>query len=216
MANLTQLDSSEADVLASQAVCIDLEFYPQSRKVIQVGIVDTKGERILDCFTKYSEKGKANLHSTSCWQAPKSSAHDKIREEQIRRFYSKDGTLSAEEIADRLQKTGISRETIFLAWATRPFGLYYLRDWLDAEGFQNILPPDEKVCLILMEFRQNLREFLGSSCFRGGVFPATLPVIFMVAFGEDHPLAGKNHHALVDAKQLALLTQLFIDLCKPP
>lgn len=38
---------------------------------------------------------------------------------------------------------------------------------------------------------------------------------FPVLFGFDHPLCGKNHHALADDKQLALMVLLFIDLCRP-
>jgi hypothetical protein len=41
-------------------------------------------------------------------------------------------------------------------------------------------------------------------------------VLFLLLFGDDDPLSGRNHHALVDAQQLAQMAKLFIDLCKPP
>lgn len=41
-----------------------------------------------------------------------------------------------------------------------------------------------------------------------------LPVLFPVLF-DGHPLMGRNHHALVDSQQLALMLKRFCELCKP-
>lgn len=89
------------------------------------------------------------------------------------------------------------------------------RDWLDAEGCHDVLPDNEHVCLLLKEFRSNLDRILGKDCFHGRRFPLKLPFVFPLVFGDDHDLTERNHNALVDSLQLALLTNLFLDLCKP-
>lgn len=91
-----------------------------------------------------------------------------------------------------------------------------MRDWLEAEGFHDVLPGDENVCLLLHEFRANVQRVLGRTCYRNRSFPLKLPVLFPLLFGENHELSGRNHHALVDAQQLSLVVKVFIDLCKPP
>jgi hypothetical protein len=137
-------------------------------------------------------------------------------EKKVRALPSRHGTLDANRVVGKLREIGISKETIFLSWATWSFDLSHLRDWLEAEGFHFVLPGNENVCLILLEFRRNLGKFLGKACFRGRCFPLTLPVVFPVLFGVDHPLAWRNHHALVDAKQLVLMVKLYVDLCRSP
>lgn len=103
-----------------------------------------------------------------------------------------------------------------MTWGLWSFDLTYLRDWLEAEEFHDVLPGDENVCLLLHEFRSNVSRVLGRKCYQGKLFPLPLPVFFPLVFGENHPLSGRNHHAAVDAEQLALMAKLFIDLCKPP
>jgi hypothetical protein len=43
-----------------------------------------------------------------------------------------------------------------------------------------------------------------------------LPFVFPLLFGEGHDLAGRNQNAFIDALQLGLMTNLVVDLCKPP
>lgn len=38
-----------------------------------------------------------------------------------------------------------------------------------------------------------------------------LPILFAVVFAEDLTLAGRKHHAIMDALQLALPTNLLLD-----
>ncbi len=50
---------------------------------------------------------------------------------------------------------------------------------------------------------------------KNSMFTRVASVIFLfpMVFGEDHSLlAGRKHHAIVDALQLALLAHLFLDL----
>ena len=49
--------------------------------------------------------------------------------------------------------------------------------------------------------RQNLKEILGSTCWKRGSFPLSLETVFPVLFGFDHPLAGKDHHALANGSR---------------
>ncbi|KAJ5597568.1 Threonyl/alanyl tRNA synthetase SAD [Penicillium hordei] len=90
------------------------------------------------------------------------------------------------------------------------------KEWLQQEGFHDILPGDENACLLYHEFCANLQRVIGKTCHRGRAFPLKLPVVFPLLFGEEDPLSGKNHHALIDAKQLCRMAKVFIDLCKPP
>ncbi|KAJ5260467.1 hypothetical protein N7478_012072 [Penicillium angulare] len=78
------------------------------------------------------------------------------------------------------------------------------------------LPQSGNVCLLLKEFRPNIDKAVSSKCFRGEPISLKLSGIFVLLFGQGHTLAGRNHDALVDAQQLALLAKLFCDLCRPP
>jgi hypothetical protein len=168
---------------------------------------------VLDCLTRYSEGVIAPSSSPLAVQI---SYQLKQFEKKVRALPSHDGTLDAKRVVGKLREIGISKQTIFLSWATWCFDLSHLREWLEAEGFHDVLPGNENVCLLLLEFRENVKRVLGRTCYRGRSFPLSLPVLFLLLFGEDHELSGRNHHALLDAQQLALMAKLFIDLCKPP
>jgi hypothetical protein len=126
-----------------------------------------------------------------------------------------DGTLDAKGVVTKLNEYNITPKTMFVSWGNWHFDLSFLREWLDAEGHHGVLPSNQRLCLLLREFRVNLDRIIGKECFRGRPFPLRLPFLFPLLFGDDHPLAGRNHNAIVDALQLALLTNLFLDLCKP-
>ena len=168
---------------------------------------------MLDCLTRYSEgviaPSSSHLPGPAGWQLQRF-------EKKVRALASHDGTLDAKRVVGKLREIGISKKPIFVSWARWSFDLTYLRDWLEAEGFHDVLPGDENVCLLLMEFRLNVTRVIGTKCYQGRAFPLSLPMLFLLLFGEDHPLSGRNHHAAVDAQQLALMGKLFIDLCKPP
>ena len=78
------------------------------------------------------------------------------------------------------------------------------------------LPRDKLVCRLLLEYRANIYSVLGKKCFHGWPIPLALLTIFGMLFGMGHPLAGRNHDALVDSQQLALMAKLFFDLCHSP
>ena len=58
-------------------------------------------------------------------------------------------------------------------------------------------------------FRANLGKLSD-----GTAFPLRLPILFPLFHGTRHELAGRNHHALVDAQQTRLMFRSFIALCK--
>ncbi|CAG7970456.1 unnamed protein product [Penicillium nalgiovense] len=200
--------SGEANVPASQIVNIDLETKIHSREILQVGIADSKGAAVLDCLTRYSEGVTAPSVSSSgptTWR-------QRQYERKARNYSTVNGTLDAKGVVAKLRANGINKDTIFVAWATWPFDLRYLRLWLEDEKFEDVLPGDENVCMLMHEFRINLKNMLGTTCYRGKAFPISLPVPFVVFFGNTHDLAGRNHHALYDAQQTAMMTTLFEDL----
>ncbi|KAJ5168065.1 uncharacterized protein N7482_003659 [Penicillium canariense] len=203
----------KANIPASEIVNIDLEFGLFSREVLQIGLANLEGARVLDCLTRYSEEIIAP--STSQLSGP-ATWPQKKHKDMVKAFFTQDGTLDAKGVVGKLREIGISKKTTFLPWASWCFDLSYLRDWLEAEGFHDVLPGDENVCRLLLEFRANVKRVIGNTCYQSRPFPLSLSILFLVLFGEDHPLSGRNHHALVDAQQLALMADLFIDLCKPP
>lgn len=212
--NIKRMESDGvANIRASEIVTIDLETTFCSQEVLQIGLADLEGAKVLDCLTKYGEgiiaPSSSPLPAPATWQ-------QKRHKERVRAFFTQDGTLDAKGVVGKLRENGISKKTIFVSWASWCFDLSYLRDWLEAEGFHDVLPGDENVCLLLHEFRANVQRVLGRTCYRNHSFPLTLPVLFPLLFGENHELSGRNHHALVDAQQLSLLVKVFIDLCKPP
>ncbi|CAI7599446.1 unnamed protein product [Penicillium viridicatum] len=204
---MTRMESdSKAKIPASEVVSIDLECIIQTGEVLQIGLADLEEAKVLDCLTGYSE----GLIVPSL--NPRQQAYQK----KVRAYFTHDGKLGAKKVVEKLQQAGISNKTMFLSWASWCFDLSFLRDWLEQEGFDDVLPGDGNVCLVLNEFRANVKRVIGTTCYNGKRFPLNLPTAFPVLFGENHPLSGRNHHALVDAQQLALMARAFIELCKPP
>lgn len=214
MAEVMKRIEGQPKVPASQVANIDLEFTFFSREVLQIGIADMEGNNVLDCLPRYGEgivapSSKNHLPAPPTWG-------QLAQKQKIQAYFTQDGTLDAQGVVRKLQESGISQDTMFLSWASWPFDLAYLRDWLEQEGFHDILPGNENVCLLYHEFRVNLERIIGRTCHRGKAFPLRLPVVFPLLFGEEDPLSGKNHHALIDSKQLCRMAKLFMDLCKPP
>ncbi|KAJ6126755.1 hypothetical protein N7523_002367 [Penicillium sp. IBT 18751x] len=203
----------KANIPASEMVNIDLKADIFSREVLQIGLADLEGAKVLDCLTKY---GEAIIAPSSSHLIAPATWRQMMYKKKVRAFFTHDGTLDAKGVVRSVREIGISKRTIFLSWASWCFDLSLLRDWLEAEGFHNVLPGDQNVCLLFHEFRENVKRVLGTKCYQGRAFPLRLAVLFPLLFGENHELSGRNHHALVDAQRLSLLAKVFIDLCKPP
>ncbi|KAJ6189575.1 hypothetical protein N7519_004483 [Penicillium mononematosum] len=172
--------NGEANVPVSQIVSIDLETKMYSQEVLQIGLADLKGGKVLDCLTRYSKgviaPSSSNLSKNAIrWQ--------KQNEKKVKGYRTHHGALDAKSVVAKLRQNGISKDTIFLAWATWPFDLSYLRGWLRQEGFEDVLPGDENVCLLIPEFRANINGVLGRECFQGRSFP--LPCLWCFRCSVD-------------------------------
>ncbi|CAG8152603.1 unnamed protein product [Penicillium nalgiovense] len=205
--------NGEANVPASQIVHIGLETKLYSKEVLQIGLADLKGAKVLDCLTRYS---KGVIAPSSSNLSKDAIQRQKQNEKKVKGYHTHHGTLDAKSVVTKLRKNGINKDTIFVAWALWPFDLSYLRRWLRQEGFADILPGDENICLLIPEFRANINRVLGKKCFQGRSFPLSLPVVFPLFCGPTHELLGRNHHALYDSQQLSLMMRLFLNLQKHP
>lgn len=117
--------------------------------------------------------------------------------------------LSGAEIADMLEKAGITNESMFLVWHRSTTDLDKLRELLESTGHQGLLPPNEKRIGIQTLFLKNVARI-----FRGRPVSWALEVLFPSFFPRHH-LVGLNHRALVDCQQARLLALAFEHLCKP-
>ena len=126
MGELVQKNRSNGsvDVPASQAVCIDLETSLLSREVLHIGLANIEGKAQLDCLTEYGQ----GVVAPSLSSGPATNAKWKLDgEKKVRGYLTKDGTLKAGDVAERLRKIGICKDTIFVSWATCPFDLSHVR-----------------------------------------------------------------------------------------
>jgi hypothetical protein len=137
MAEIIKSMESKGNILASEVVNIDLEFGVRSREVLQIGLADLQGKGVLDCLTRYSEGIIAPSSSRLATPATRPLMN---YERNVRRFPTQNGSLNAKEIVGKLQEIGISNKTTFLSWANWGFDLSYLREWLEEEGFYDVLP----------------------------------------------------------------------------
>ena len=117
---------------------------------------------------------------------------------------AKIGHLKADEIALRLQKAGITQDTIILVWHISKFDLTLLRDFLESAGHSGILPPHENCIPMIKLFRANLP--VGPSGYPS--FPLSLELLFPTLYPR-HSLIGLNHRALEDAQQTRLVCMAF-------
>ncbi|KAJ5415954.1 Threonyl/alanyl tRNA synthetase SAD, partial [Penicillium sp. CMV-2018d] len=208
---------SKAKLPASKVANIDWECTFQTRDVLQIGLADLEEAKVLDCLTSegITAPRSSSLSAPLTWP-------QRAWAKKIRAYCTQDGTLDAKGVVRKLQEAGIFKDTMFLSWASWHFDLVYLRHRLGEKWFQDVLPGNGNMCLLLKEVRGNTKRVVGTTCYRGQRFPLSLPILFLLFllfllfFGENHPLSGSNHHALVDAQKLALVAKLYMDLCNPP
>ena len=194
----------------SDLIFLDLEFNSSSRQVWEVGMCNAKGEVVLDCWTKYSPVA---LQDVGTRTDQLNSRMQRILKRATSKHSCRDLRMTARQVANKLRTLGITPQTTFVTWHKHAVDLSALRDWLELEGEHGILPDDSHCVLLLNDFRQNLRAVRLES---GSRFPLSLPILFPVFMGTKHPLAGRNHHAAVDAQQLYQLVNILTSLCKPP
>jgi hypothetical protein len=186
---------------------LDLEYDTTTRRVYEVGVCDVWGNKAVDCFTHLSnlEMIRTSVATEGSYPAKFNLLNRKAA--QRRQHFH--GTMDVHQLANHLRKVGVTPETTMIVWATNKWDLSTLREWFEAEGYSNILPPDTRCVGMVQPFRENLRKLPD-----GTAFPLRLPILFPLVHGIRHELAGRNHHALVDAQQTRLMFQTFRVLCQ--
>ncbi|UKZ55226.1 hypothetical protein TrVGV298_009045 [Trichoderma virens] len=177
---------------ASALRFVDLEYNIFTGRVFEIGIA-------LRAIGQKSSTADCNM--------------DRMMMNSIQAHYCTQGSRTAKQIADELRRQGISQETYFVVWHLHTDDLSRLRGWLESEGEYGVLPPDSQCIPLIPYFQRNLR---GAKLPDGKRFPLTLSTIFPIMMGTNHVLAGKNHHALVDAQQLQCMMAIFRVLCLSP
>lgn len=67
-----------------------------------------------------------------------------------------DNFLNVHQVAKKLREQGVSPQTTFVAWGTTKLDMTLLRTWLEAGGYDDILPEGEDCVLLpLYTFRDN-------------------------------------------------------------
>jgi hypothetical protein len=118
--------------------------------------------------------------------------------------------MNVHEIAQTLQQKGISQDTIILVYHKTRMDLKILRQLLESQGYDSILPPDEYYFPLIQLLRTNM--FQGLS--KDQQFPLKLEVVFLIMFPR-HELIGLNHQALVDCQQTRLVCKAIDELGRP-
>ena len=188
---------------------LDLEYDTTTRRVYEVGMCDAWGNKVVDCFTYLSDEEMKRTTVASSYAYP--LKFNLLNRKAAERRHHCHGTMDVHQLVKHLQKAGVTPETIMIVWATNNWDLSTIREWFEAEGYSDILPPDSKCVGMVRPFRANLGKLSD-----GTPFPLRLPILFPLFHSTRHELAGRNHHALVDAQQTCLIFRSFIALCKDP
>lgn len=183
---------------------LDLEFNSSTKRVFEIGMCDFKGNITLDCRTRYQLE---TYIATTTGRGRADAYMDLMIERSTARHYCKDSRMSARQVADRLREQGVSPKTWFVTWHLSPIDLSVLRGWLESEGQFNVLPDNSRCLPILSYFRSNLKA---APRIDGRTLPGALGILFPLFMSSQHELAGKNHHAAVDAQQAYYLTEVYL------
>jgi hypothetical protein len=199
---VTRGESSPRDLMF-----LDLEYDTTTRRVYEVGMCDAWGKKAVDCFIHLSNS-EINRTSVASHHPYPVKFNLQNRKAAYKRRHCH-GTLDVHQLVRHLKKAGITSKTVMIVWATNYLDLSALREWFEAEGYSDILPPDSNCVGMVRPFRETLGKLLD-----GTSFPLRLPILFPLFHGIRHKLAGLNHHALVDAQQTRLIFQNFITFCR--
>ena len=208
---LALMDSIRAGKSPASALrFVDLEYNIFTGRVFEIGMCDTDGTKTMDCRTLYGSEALRAISQTS---STADLNMDRMIMSSVQAHYCTQGSRTAKQVADELKRQGISQETYFIAWHFHTDDLSRLREWLESEGEYGVLPPNSQCIPLIPYFQRNLQ---GAKLPNNKRFPLTLPILFPIMMGTDHVLAGRNHHALVDAQQLQCMMAIFRVLCLSP
>lgn len=171
---------------------------------------NAKGEITLDYQTKYLPETYATITAN---RSPQNAYLDHCIKSSVKKHHCKDSRLTSRQVADKLREQGVTPKTLFVTWHNCNADLSALRKWLESEGEYGVLPDDSQCLPILVYFRRNLKAVKRKD---GRAFPLNLPLLFPLFMGTLHKLAGRNHHASIDAQQLYYMVEIFAMLCRSP
>ncbi|KAF5603961.1 Threonyl alanyl tRNA synthetase SAD [Fusarium pseudocircinatum] len=208
---LALMDSIKAGKSPASALgFVDLEYNIFTGRVFEIGMCDTYGTKTMDCRTLYGSEALRAISQTS---STADLNMDRMIMSSVKAHYCTQGSRTAKQVADELKRQGISQEAYFIAWHFHTDDLSRLREWLESEGEYGVLPPNSQCIPLIPYFQRNLQ---GAKLSNNKRFPLTLPILFPIMMGTDHVLAGRNHHALVDAQQQQFMMAIFRVLCLSP
>ncbi|SCO83939.1 uncharacterized protein FRV6_08066 [Fusarium oxysporum] len=117
--------------------------------------------------------------------------------------------LGVHEIAEKIQKSGITSDSLILVWAFNCKDLQLVRGFLEKGGYKNLLPSDDNCIPLVQLFRPHFPKLEPRK-----QFPLKLGILFPMMF-PGSKLVGRNHEALFDCLQTRLLFKALCWLCKP-
>lgn len=194
----------------SALVVLDDEFSQVPRKVLELAIIERVSGRVLiNTAVEHQEDG---MDRQPLYGNPYGKYLGHLTEASISRRSRKGriGRMDVHSIAQKLRSAQISKDTIILVWHQNVSDLTLLREFLEAAGYDDILPTD-KNCIPMINI---LRPNFSAHRVNGRKFPLKLEVLFPTMF-PSHPLVGQNHQALADCQQTRLICQAFDKLCQP-
>ncbi|KAJ3526570.1 hypothetical protein NM208_g11126 [Fusarium decemcellulare] len=206
-------DGSDAEV---SLLTLDTEFISTSRRILEVAVGELHSGKVLlgakvdhQCTTEELLKKPDGR--------PMSIAAQRISFESLRKVYGPhgqekcSGKETAREIAETLQKAGVTHTSIILVWHVNTFDLIILKELLESAGYRHILPPKENCIPMIKHYRAGLpaRDKFDRP------FSVKLDHLFPILFAE-HQLVGTNHNAVPDIQMLRLMVLLLVQLQKPP
>ncbi|KAF4472348.1 Threonyl alanyl tRNA synthetase SAD [Fusarium albosuccineum] len=189
---------------------LDLEFNSSTKMVFEIGMCNAKGDITLDYRTRYNPQV---LNAIEVGRSRPNTYMDRLIESSTKKHNCRDSRMTARQVAEKLREQGVGPRTLFVTWHVSSLDLSALREWLESEGEHRVLPDDSQCLPIIMYFRRNLKTVKLKD---GRMFPLRLPLIFPLFHGLRHELAGRNHHAVVDAQQLYHMVEIFAMLCRSP
>jgi hypothetical protein len=189
---------------------LDLEFNSSTKRIFEIGMCDAKGDLTLDYRTRYQPETLAIINRG---RDTKNTYLDHAIDRSTKGHHCVDSRMPARQVADRCREQGVSPRIWFVTWHATTIDLSALRGWLESEGQFKVLPDDSRCLPIMPHIRRNLKAALRDD---GRTVPAALSVLFPLVMGSQHELAGRNHHAAVDAQQAYYLTEVYLMQCRRP
>ncbi|KAI1041538.1 hypothetical protein LB505_001783 [Fusarium chuoi] len=190
--------------LDQQVVIIDNEFNPITHELYETSIIDrVSGKSLLNTLIVHTEETK----STVSTQRTKGEKVDIISHLYKKKVYARSrglARMNVHQVAKKLEESGITPDTIFLAWHVSRTDLKLLRDFLAKGGYHDILPEDTNCFPLIPLFRANVPKG----------FRLSLDIVYPVMFpGSD--LCGLNHRAEIDCQQTLKICNSLDNFCEP-